>query len=95
MYEKELMLAIFTSSTALAGLAAIVAGQVLQRNKSKRVKRWFKIMLSLTLLLAVFAVINSFLWLLSPTTSERVLATACFGAELFVFVLLTLGFIGE
>lgn len=93
MYEKELMMAILTSSTALAGLAAVVVGQVLQTKISNKLKSWFKVMLSLTLLLAIFAVLYSFVWFMSPEPSERIVASLCFGAELIVFVLLTLGFV--
>lgn len=92
MYEKELMMAILTSSTALAGLSAIVVGQVTQSRASKKVKNWFKILLTLTLLLAVLAITCTFSWFSSPSAGERLAATLCFTGQLGLFLLMVGGF---
>jgi len=92
MYEKELMMAILTSSTALAGLSAVVVGQVIQTRIAKKVKNWFRILLTLTLLVAILAITYTFAWFSSPTAGERLAATLCFTGQIGLFLIMVGGF---
>jgi len=92
MYEKELMMAILTSSTALAGLSAVVVSQVIQSRATKKIKNWFKILLTLTLLLVVLAVTYIFGWFSSPSPAEKLFAILSFTGQIGVFIAMVGGF---
>jgi hypothetical protein len=85
MYDKELMMAIVGSSTTLAGLSAVVIGQVVQSRIYQRTKLHFRLAFSATFVLAIMAVISAMDWLVSPERVDKWLAFGFFIAQLILF----------
>ena len=85
MYEKELMMAILTAATALAGLSGVVIGQIAQSSLSDKAKFGLKVALICTFLLAILAVAAAIDWLSSPERADKLVAIISFGVQLCVF----------
>ena len=86
MYEKELMMAIVGSATALAGLQGVVIGQITQNmNVSAKFKRALKILLVGTFLFAIISVVSAMDWLLSPEIVDKWIAIITFSLQLTLF----------
>lgn len=85
MYEKELMMAILTAATALAGLSGVVIGQIVQSKLPAKVRYRLKLPLIFTFLLAILAVSAAIDWLSSPEDADKLAAIIFFGAQLTVF----------
>jgi hypothetical protein len=85
MYEKELMMAILTASTALAGLTGVVIGQIVQSGLATKIKFWLKVPLIFSFLLALLAVMYAISWLISPSDLDRLVSLHCFAGQLSLF----------
>lgn len=85
MYDKELMMAILTAATALAGLSGVVIGQIAQSSLSTKVRFRLKLVLVFTFLLAILAVASAINWFSSPEHIDKLVAVSSFGAQLIVF----------
>jgi len=85
MYEKELMMAIIISSTALVGLGGVVIGQIMQSNLSYKAMNRFKAILLPTFALAILAIICAINWFSSPSPIERLVTVIVFAAQISMF----------
>lgn len=91
-YDKELMMAILTASTALAGLAGVVIGQIMQSELEVRKKLWLKTFFVITFILAGLAIFFAIGWLSSPEGWEKQLVLIVFGAQFVSFFAMTIAF---
>ena len=79
------MIAITTSATSLAGLTALVIGQVVQSSLRERAKKWYKIMFLFTFLMGILAIIFAIDWLFDPQAGEGIFALIFFAFQLSIF----------
>jgi len=85
MYDKELMMAVLTASTALAGLTGVVIGQIVQSGLVNRMKFWLRIPLIFSFLLAILAVTYAIAWFTSPSDLDKVVSLLLFAGQLVLF----------
>ena len=84
-YTKELMMAVIVAATTLAGLGGVVMAQISASKVERGLKRWFRLALVASFVVAIVAVISAIGWLASPSWLERKAATMNFGAQLVSF----------
>jgi hypothetical protein len=91
-YDKELMMAILTASTALAGLTGVVIGQIRQSKLTARSRFCFSGLLVITFVFAGIAIARAINWLGSPEDWESQEARCYFEIQLVLFLVVATAF---
>lgn len=91
-YDKELMMAILTASTALAGLTGVVIGQIRQSKLTVRSRFCFSGLLVITFVFAGIAIARAINWLGSPEDWESQEARCYFEIQLVLFLVVATAF---
>lgn len=92
MHEVELMMAVIVASTALAGLAGVVMGQIKEGRRGTRFVKCCRVSIILSFLLSILAVLFAINWFDTENSFSFNTATWCFGIQLIVFSIVASAF---